>query len=1047
MKIVKGYLFVALGIVLGAMLVGGCSNKVNTWGSRQFHMATTRWNVYFNGKESFKEGQKLIAKNHKENFDKLLPVYFENDIPVRETASAQMERAVNKAVKAIELHSITAKPVRKKGKRTSEKYREFRRKKEYNNMIDECYLLLGKAQFYRREYYSTERTFRYILREFNDMPMHYESAIWYARTLGEQNKYFRALRTLDDVMKEDGFPEKLIPMARTAKADVFIRRGLYKKAIEELQFLTENTTKKQGQTRYYYLLAQLYNMQGDIEKSQATYADLIATHPEYIYTFHAKLSKALLYGEYGLAESSTKVKSELRSLIRDGRNKRFLDQVYYTLAKVYEKEGNLEKAEKNYLLASEKNRGDKKQQAKTLLALGDLYFGKKEYALALQNYKEATSMITKEYPRYEEVKTRLESLAQLAGNLATVELQDSLRRIAQMPTMERELFIKDLMVKEREELVADKGRKAKKKLQKDLEGLNRPIGKWYFYNPMAVAQGKKEFEKKWGKLNLADNWRTSPEVFRLSAEERSEQSRDTLKFRTYEDYVKDLPLTETAMEQSKAKSIQALYDAGVIYEDEMDDYIKAKASFEEVLERKPKSEAKQLRANYHLYMLNSLLDKTAEAERYKQLILREFPDSDLAKVLQNPAYYTEMVERGEQAEKLYEKAYNLYAKYEFSQAQKMIEEGMKTYKGTVAYQRFAFLNAMTKAYTETPESFKKALEEVEKVAIDKKILTTTQGLLAQLAQGKMPNSQVNKNRKRYTLDDFKNTTVEVSDKKVHIGKIEIPKAYKMEGDAKHYVALILPRDLQGRVLKSIEKFNKKTFANQKLRVNRRNFSLNTDIILVEFFNGKEEALQYFERLVVAEKEFLRAINEVDYTNLIITERNLLKLTADRDVVPYLDFYEYYYLGKGNNPEENNNEENSENVVPKGQIEQEVKTENLTPSVVFNTNLESGHNFVLIVPRKGVDVNYLWTALHQFDKNFRVKKEKFGEQRMLIVQGIGNKKEAMDYLKKVVQEKYIYGNLKDVQYRNFIITDENLGTLRSTKAVDNYIQFFKDNYLK
>ncbi|PID89109.1 MAG: hypothetical protein CSB01_03745, partial [Bacteroidia bacterium] len=307
-------------------------------------MATTRWNVYFNGKESFRKGQELIAQNHAEDFDKLFPVYLENDIKARETASSAMERAVNKAVKAIELHSITAKPKRKKGKRESEKYREFRRKKEYNNMIDECYLLLGKSQFYRREYYSTERTFRYILREFKDYPIYYEAAIWYARTLGEQNKYFRALRTLKDIMEEEGFPEKLIPMARTAKADCYIRRGLYDKAIEELDFLAKNTKKSQGQTRYYYLLAQLHTLQGNIEKAQATYADLVATHPEYDYAFHAKLTKALLYGQYNLAESETKVKSELRKLIRDRRNKEYLDQVYYTLAKLYEKADDTDKA-------------------------------------------------------------------------------------------------------------------------------------------------------------------------------------------------------------------------------------------------------------------------------------------------------------------------------------------------------------------------------------------------------------------------------------------------------------------------------------------------------------------------------------------------------------------------------------------------------------------------------------------------------------------------------------------------------------------------------
>ncbi|PVX52240.1 tetratricopeptide repeat protein [Balneicella halophila] len=1040
----KNKLAITLCFIIVVGVISSCSNQVNTWGSRQYHMATTRWNVYFNGKESLRKGQEIIEQSHQENFDKLLPVYFENDIQARESASAEMERVVSKAVKAIELHSITAKPKRKKGKRESEKYREFRRKKEYNNLIDECYLLLGKGQFYRREYYSTERTFRYILREFNDMPIYYESAIWYARSLAEQDKYFRALRTVDDVMAEEGFPEELIPMARIAKADMYIRRGLYDNAIEELTFLKNNTKKKDGQTRYYYILAQLYQMQGEIEKAQATYAELVDTHPEYEYSFHAKLSKALLYGEYDLASGDTKVKQELRKLIRDSRNKEYLDQVYYTLARIHENEREFEKAEENYLLSIENSMGDQKQLAKSYLALGDLYFNEnKNYNLALENYQQATPLLSEDYPDYEEVKLRLDGLTQLAQNLNTVYEQDSLRKIAQMPTLERENFIKSLMLAERDAVI-DKDRKLKKVLKSSIKEIDRPIGEWYFYNPKAVAQGKKEFQKKWGVLNLTDNWRSNPEKFQLSAEERSKLSKDTLSFRTYEDYVADLPLTPELMEASEEKSINALYDAGVIYEDEMDDYIQAKSSFEQVLERNPKSDEKRLRANYHLYMLHSLLDNDIEANRYKNIVLNEYPDSDLAKVLQDPAYYSKMEQRAKDASLLYEKAYTAYSANNFEETKALTQQGMSKYKGTTTYQRFAFLNAMTKAYTESPENFKKALQEVNAVATDRKILATSQELLARLEKGDVPNKNVRDIKRTYTAEDFEkpetiNKTVEVP----LLSEIEIPGNYTMEVDAKHLVALILPRDLRGDIVKAIEDFNSKKFAGEDLRVRRRNFSLNTDIILVESFKGKEDALNYFGQLIIAQKEFLKRINEVDYTNLIISENNLLKLTTDRDVTPYLDFYAYHYFGEGKpvgeeevEDQEINNEINTS----------KVNIENLQPEVGFTEHSRGAHNFVLIVPSKGVDVNYLWTALHNFNKDFRVKKEKLGDKRMLIVQNVGTSGEAMSYLKEVVTVDYIYENLQQVEYRNFVITNENLKLLRSTNAVDNYVQFFKDNYL-
>ncbi|PID89350.1 MAG: hypothetical protein CSB01_02450, partial [Bacteroidia bacterium] len=400
------------------------------------------------------------------------------------------------------------------------------------------------------------------------------------------------------------------------------------------------------------------------------------------------------------------------------------------------------------------------------------------------------------------------------------------------------------------------------------------------------------------------------------------------------------------------------------------------------------------------------------------------------------------------AEALYQKAYAAYADYNFNEAKSLTAQGMQEYKGYTTYQRFAFLNAMTKAYTESPEVFKTALQEVNDVATDKKILAATQNLMGRLEEGKMPVRNPRKIERTYTAADFEKPKIQDEPtEKNKTERLEIPKEYKMEAEAKHYVALILPRDLRSNIVKAIEDFNAKKFPTERLRVNRRNFSLNTDIILITSFVGKDDAKRYFGQFILAEKEFLKEINEVDYTNLIISERNLRKLTADRDALPYLDFYAYNYFGE--NVEKKEEKEEEEKPQPKKEVslEQKVETKNLEPSVNFNPNLGESHNFVLVLPSKGVDVNYLWTALHHFDKKYRVKKEKLGGKRMLVVEGIGSKAEAMEYLKKVVQVDYVYANLKDVDYRNFVITDANLSILRSTQAVDNYVAFFKDNYLK
>ena len=69
---------------------------------------------------------------------------------------ADIDNAIDKATKAIKLHSITRKPKRKQVKQ-SDKYKEFRKKKEFNSWIEDCYLLLGRAQFYKADYRTAEK--------------------------------------------------------------------------------------------------------------------------------------------------------------------------------------------------------------------------------------------------------------------------------------------------------------------------------------------------------------------------------------------------------------------------------------------------------------------------------------------------------------------------------------------------------------------------------------------------------------------------------------------------------------------------------------------------------------------------------------------------------------------------------------------------------------------------------------------------------------------------------------------------------------------------
>ena len=151
------YLFISILSVL--LIFSSCSTKKNTIASRSYHNLTAHYNVYFNGKESYKKGLKRLEQNYKEDYTVLLPVFQFPNAEAATNAVADMDRTIKKASKTIVLHSITAKPDIKKGIKT-QKQKEFYNKREYNKWIDDAYLLMGKAYFMKLDLYNSNASFR-----------------------------------------------------------------------------------------------------------------------------------------------------------------------------------------------------------------------------------------------------------------------------------------------------------------------------------------------------------------------------------------------------------------------------------------------------------------------------------------------------------------------------------------------------------------------------------------------------------------------------------------------------------------------------------------------------------------------------------------------------------------------------------------------------------------------------------------------------------------------------------------------------------------------
>ena len=652
----------------------GCSVKRNNFFSRNYHQLTTRYNVYFNGDQALKSGIKHMENRHKEDYTHLLPVFVSNDEQTRSICSSDMDYVIEKAAKAIDKHSITAKPRRRKNK-DSKNYQTFRKKKEFNNQLDKCYLLLGKAYFYKKKYTMANNTFRFIQRQYaEDEALMTEVSIWLFRSLTEMGRYEEAARIMDRL---DGstLKRKHREMVAAARTDFYVRQGMYEQAIPEAERLVRTCKSIKRKPRYNFLLSQLYVKENQDGAAKLALKKATRFNFNYEMVFNARIGMALAYQEGDAA-----VEKKLKKMLRDSRNEEFQDRIYYALANIENKRGNEEGAAGLYWKSVHASVDNDNQQALSFVKLGDYYFKNKAYVQAQSCYDSCLLVMDSRYEDYEKLKSLLTDLTELVTNLRIIQTQDSLQRIAVLPEEERNRLIDDKItaIKEQENTRKEQERReqAERNFYRRNDMLSRGDafsqgnrgGDWYFYNPVTIALGKNDFKRKWGRRKLEDNWRRRNKASIGLADETGEElaemtggEREVKDVKSREYYLQDLPLTPEMLQASEKQIEEAYYKAGEIYLYRLNDPEKALECFDAYIQRFKNTA--NLPMVYYLASTTALkAGKAAEAERYKTELTALFPESDFARGLQDPNYFRQVEDVLKVVEKKYQEAYRYYQK-------------------------------------------------------------------------------------------------------------------------------------------------------------------------------------------------------------------------------------------------------------------------------------------------------------------------------------------------------------------------------------------------
>lgn len=907
----------ALSLFMLTML--GCSNKKNTAISRGYQAMTTRYNVYYNGKESLDKGKRNIEDAYKPDYSQILKMYPVGDKSTKGAAYSQCNRALDKCQTAIKLHSMRKKPVKKPGKMKDPKYAAFYAQEEFNSKMDDVWMLMGETKYYNEDFLGAAATFTYVEKHFSvHKDLVVKALIWRARALMEMDWLYEADEILTNISEDDLNYENQEFYA-AAMANLRLKQNEKAEALKYLKQAIPSAENKREKTRFYFIIAQLNQDLGHNDVAYAYYDSVIRKCPDYEMQFNARIRQSeVVPGDLGNTE---RIVAKLKKEAKSSKNKDYLDQIYYAIGNVYLSKGDTANAIKNYIVSAESSTRNGIEKAVTLMKLGKLYYQKKNYIDAEPCYAEASSILSNDHPDYNEIFSKAKNLTELKQNYEVVHLQDSLLALSEATDAER-------MAAAQREIDKVKARLRKEQEKREQDSLDARIAgmeietivsknvnsvrgsSWYFYNAQAVSKGKINFKNKWGNRRLEDNWnRKNKQMMILSDEvaqndttkdgqnipEFQDRGSDSERFASEQSsmpeltlgyYLNQIPKTPEAKALALSQVRTSLYNEAVVFDEKIGDYDMAIQTYNEWMRRfggeNPEKDADVL---FNSYRVAEKMNDNALAVKYKDELVSKYPDSKYSQVLSDPDYANKLVRMANVEDSIYRATYDAYHASAYQTVLANTDYMHKNYKMSSLMPKFMLLKSLSYGKLGQHDSLKTSLGHLVAEYPKSDVATMAKDILALIEQG-------NVSSKGTTASLASQREQILLEENIQTGVIDTVGFRYSDKSAYHfYIISQADKVDQNRLL-----FEVATYNFSKFLVKDYDLKIRPGLVSVSGLENLDEALWY-QKGVKESDGIMKLLNGTDYTLLVISEENSRLIGRGYTLDQYKVFYEKNILNR------------------------------------------------------------------------------------------------------------------------------------------------------
>ncbi len=880
-------------------------NKKYNLGRRAYQNTVAQYNYLFYAGDELNELIQKARTKYQEDYSSLLSFY---DYDLSDISKASIDSIIYRCNANIVLHDLRS------------------------NWVDDSYLLLAKAYLFHKNYDTAGSILQFINYSFDEkidgmeMPIgsnlrqvngkfsianretnrawenvniRNESMVWQARNYFESNAINEGISLLQLLKGDALFPKRLYPFLNEQLAYGYYLMESYENAANYLEEALPNAADNYAKSRWYFLLAQMWQKANNIQNAYKWYKKANEFSPNPLIGVYAKINMVRIEAK-NTNRSWEILAKDLLQLIKKEKYKPYADIIYFEMAKLAIQNKVFDKANKWLITSITTNYSNTSQKQQSFELLGEINYQIENYATAKIAYDSLTNVL-KSNTQYETIQLRKKWMSTISEQSSLYQNEDSLQRIYLLPKEyqqwnaanyekrmgERKKEISNLF---KETNIAEKNAAIENtKNTTTFSIINNGKSDFYFLNSYNLTQGKQQFIQKWGERPNVDMWRRKTSanmtnaLSKLSNTISITTTADSIVKTITKEHIKDSTGIQILSSPNDYTNSQKKWNTAALMTAQtfllkLNDFDKAKPLYQKIIDKhiEPTTTERALLDLASQYLHEG---KNETSDSLILLVTKSFPNGDYIK---KKSESENKKNKSNQVLNDYKEFYFLGQIGNWSQMSQMAYKMQDEMKNTKWYTPYQFLKVKMYAQQKQDSLAFKLLDTI--------LLNNKSELIKEKAKNIITQIKERDKTENY-LTDLEFTKEALNQKKETQGTNQL--TFKNDSLDKHYIAIathnIKPTDIS-KIQVAFQNNSKLDFRSNNLNTTFAPLDAVTYLVWIGPFDNVNQSIKYLDRIKPKlTGQIIPFIPQQQYEIYIFGKSNIELIKDTQDLILYKEF--------------------------------------------------------------------------------------------------------------------------------------------------------------